>query len=149
MPRRLLVFGRCRRRSRRGRSHRRRGRNRPGAGRSAGVQVATRLHGITGGRTAAASAVGTSALLHALLLLLVDGLHQVVGRVRRHFAPVRAVLQSHARYADDRGPLVHAFRVLLHVLGQIRFLRVRFAAILAYVRLQVFGLLVLGYVLEQ
>jgi len=35
------------------------------------------------------------------------------------------------------------------VLGQVRLLRVRLAAVLAYVRLEVFGLLVLGYVLEQ
>jgi len=132
--RRLVVGGLCGRR---------------GPGRSAArVQV-------SGGRDAAA--VGTAAAattrpsLHALLLLLllVDGLHQVVGRIRRHLAPVRAVLQGHARYADDRRPLVHPLGVLLHVLGQVRLLRVRLAAVLAYVRLEVFRLLVFGYVLEQ
>jgi len=121
------------------------GHGRRGAGRSAGVQV-------TGGRDSA-TAVGTAAAssLHALLLLLllVDGFHQVIGRVRRHLAPVCAVLQGYARYADDRRPLVHPLGVLLHVLGQVRLLGVRLAAVLAYVRLEVFGLLVLGYVLEQ
>lgn len=39
--------------------------------------------------------------------------------------------------------------MLLNVLGQIRLLRVRFAAIVANVRLEVFGFFVLGYVLEQ
>lgn len=123
-----------------------RGRGRTGAGRSTGVQVTARLHGIAGRRVAT---VGARAALHAILLLLVDGLHQVVGRVRRHLAPVRPVLQGHAWYADDRRPLVHPLGVLLHVLGQVRLLRVRLAAVLAYVRLQVFGLLVFGYVLEQ
>ena len=39
--------------------------------------------------------------------------------------------------------------VLLHVFRQVRLLRVRFAAELADVRLEVFRLLVLGYVLEE
>lgn len=123
------------------------GYGRRGAGRSAGVQV-------TGGRDSA-TAVGTTAAaassLHALLLLLllVDGFHQVVGCVWRHLSPVRAVLQGHAGYAYDWRPLVHPLGVLLHVLGQVRLLCVRLTAVLAYVRLEVFGLLVLGYVLEQ
>lgn len=121
------------------------GHGRRSAGRSSGVQVAGGCDATASVRTAAASSLHT--LL--LLLLLVDGLHQVVGRIRRHLAPVRAVLQGHARYAYDRRPLVHPLGVLLHVLGQVRLLRVRLATVLAYVRLEVFGLLVLGYVLEQ
>lgn len=111
------------------------------------------MHGIAGrGRTAGSVRAAATAGLHALLLLLlllIDGLDQIVGRVRRHFAPVRAVLERHPRYADDRRPLVHPLRVLLHVLGQVRLLRVRLATVLAYMGLEVLGLLVLGYVLEQ
>jgi len=122
------------------------GHRRCGARRSTGVQVA--------GGCDTTAAVGTTAAassLHAflLLLLLVDGFHQVVSRIWRHLSPVGAVLQGHAWYADDRRPLVHPLGVLLHVLGQVCFLCVRLATVLAYVRLEVFGLLVLGYVLEQ
>lgn len=136
VPGRLVVAGGGRNRGCRGRT---------GAGRTAAsVQVTARLHGVAGGRSTTIRASS-----HALLLLLVDGFHQVVGSVRGHFAPVRAVLQGHARYADYRRPLVHPLRMFLHVLGQVRLLRVRFAAVLAYVRLEVFGFLVFGYVLQQ
>ena len=54
-----------------------------------------------------------------------------------------------ARLRGDGRPLVRPVAVLLHVLGQVRLLRVALAAVLADVRLEVLGLLVLGDVLEQ
>ena len=51
--------------------------------------------------------------------------------------------------ADNRRPLVRPVRVLLHVLGEIRLLRVGLPAVLADVGLEVLGLLVLGDVLEE
>ena len=51
--------------------------------------------------------------------------------------------------AHDGRALVGPVAVLLHVLGQVRLLRVALSAVLADVRLEVLGLLVLGDVLEE
>ena len=53
------------------------------------------------------------------------------------------------RLGGKLGLGVAPVRVLLHVLGQVGLLRVGLAAELADVGLQVFGLLVLGYVVKQ
>ena len=50
---------------------------------------------------------------------------------------------------DDGRPLVGPLRVFLHMLGQVRLLRVRLAAVLTDVRFEVLGLLVLGDMLQQ
>ena len=51
--------------------------------------------------------------------------------------------------AHDGRPLVRSVGVLLHVLGQVGLLRVALSAVLANVRFEMLGLLVLGYVLEE
>lgn len=50
---------------------------------------------------------------------------------------------------EKRRPFVNAIGMLLHVLCEVCFLRVRFAAELTYMRLEMLRLLVLRYVFKQ
>lgn len=64
----------------------------------------------------------------------------------------RALAVASARprcIASNRGPFIRAFAVFLHVLRQIRLLRIRFSTILADVCFQMLRFLMLGNVLQQ
>ena len=89
-------------------------------------------------------------------------IHQLVAvAVAVHLGPVvlgggrQAAQGSHGRGwvggagGHDGRPLVGPVRVLLHVLGQVRLLGVGLAAVRTDVSLQVLGLLVLRYVVQQ
>ena len=87
---------------------------------------------------------------HLLLLLLLLLLLDLIGelcllccrRRRRRPSPLWRTRTTTTTYSSSTF-------VLLHVFGQVRLLRVRLAAIVANVCLEVFGFFVLGYVLEQ
>lgn len=84
-----------------------------------------------------------------MVVLLVHGVHQVVGRVGGDLRPVVRGVEGDPRNAYDRRSLVGPLRVLLHVLRQIRLLRVALPAVLADVSLEMLALLVFGDVLQQ
>lgn len=97
------------------------------------------------------------------LLMVASIIRHVRGRVRAHFRPVRVLgerrccrrsgcqraVQAAQSKSRNRRPFVSPFRVLVHVLTQIRLLRITLATVLADVRLQMLRLFVFWDVFQQ
>lgn len=112
----------------------------------------------------------SSVLLHLLLVMLFvlsllvvpSVIGHVCRRVGAYFRPVRVLserlrwscssqrpVQSTEPQSGDRWPLISTLSMLIHMLTKIRLLRITLAAVLADVRLQMFGLLVLRDMFQQ